>query len=346
MPDEKAARRIVSAAVRDEDLALETSLRPRTLAEFTGQPKVKEILSIAIEAARMRQEAMDHVLLIGPPGLGKTTLAAIVSQELGVPFDITSGPMLQKKVDLTGILSALKGSQVFFIDEIHRLLPDVEEVLYSALEDFRVDIVIGQGPGARTHSLPIQQFTAVGATTRQGLLSAPLRGRFGLVLYLKHYEVAEMTSIVLRAARILDTTIDGDAAVEVARRSRGTPRVANRLLKRVRDYAQVRASGHVTLDVAKTALDLLEVDRFGLDEIDQKIMLTVLEKYGGGPVGLNTIAASTDEEPDTIEEVYEPYLMQLGFLDRTPRGRMATDRAFEYFGIQRRVAQAPQRPLF
>jgi Holliday junction DNA helicase RuvB len=346
MPDEKAARRIVSAAVRDEDLALETSLRPRTLAEFTGQTKVKEILSIAIEAARMRQEAMDHVLLIGPPGLGKTTLAAIVSQELGVTFDITSGPMLQKKVDLTGILSALKGSQVFFIDEIHRLLPDVEEVLYSALEDFRVDIVIGQGPGARTHSLPIQQFTAVGATTRQGLLSAPLRGRFGLVLYLKHYEVAEMTSIVLRAARILDTTIDGDAAVEVARRSRGTPRVANRLLKRVRDYAQVRASGHVTLDVAKTALDLLEVDRFGLDEIDQKIMLTVLEKYGGGPVGLNTIAASTDEEPDTIEEVYEPYLMQLGFLDRTPRGRMATDRAFEYFGIQRRMAQTPQRPLF
>lgn len=346
MPDEKAARRIVSAAVRDEDLALETSLRPRTLAEFTGQAKVKEILSIAIEAARMRQEAMDHVLLIGPPGLGKTTLAAIVSQELGVPFDITSGPMLQKKVDLTGILSALKGSQVFFIDEIHRLLPDVEEVLYSALEDFRVDIVIGQGPGARTHSLPIQQFTAVGATTRQGLLTAPLRGRFGLVLYLKHYEVVEMTSIVLRAARILETTIDGDAAVEVARRSRGTPRVANRLLKRVRDYAQVRASGHVTLDVARTALDLLEVDRFGLDEIDQKIMLTVLEKYGGGPVGLNTIAASTDEEPDTIEEVYEPYLMQLGFLDRTPRGRMATDRAFEYFGIQRRMAQTPQRPLF
>ncbi len=346
MPDESASRRIVSAAVRDEDLALETSLRPRTLAEFTGQSKVKEILSIAIEAARMRQEAMDHVLLIGPPGLGKTTLAAIVSQELGVPFDITSGPMLQKKVDLTGILSSLKGSQVFFIDEIHRLLADVEEVLYSALEDFRVDIVIGQGPGARTHSLPIQQFTAVGATTRQGLLSAPLRSRFGLVLYLKHYEVAEITSIVLRAARILETTIDGDAAVEVARRSRGTPRVANRLLKRVRDYAQVRASGHVTLTVAKTALDLLEVDRFGLDEIDQKIMLTVLEKYGGGPVGLNTIAASTDEEPDTIEEVYEPYLMQLGFLDRTPRGRMATDRAFEYFGVQRRMAQTPQRPLF
>jgi Holliday junction DNA helicase RuvB len=346
MPEDKASRRIVSAAARDEDLALDTSLRPRTLAEFTGQPKVKEILTIAIEAAKMRQEAMDHVLLIGPPGLGKTTLAAIVSQELGVPFDISSGPMLQKKVDLTGILSSLKATQVFFIDEIHRLLPDVEEVLYSALEDFRVDIVIGQGPGARTHSLPIQQFTAVGATTRQGLLSAPLRGRFGLVLYLKHYDVTELTRIVNRAARILETTIDDDAAVEVARRSRGTPRIANRLLRRVRDYAQVRAAGHVTMDVARTALDLLEVDRFGLDEIDQKIMLTILEKYGGGPVGLNTIAASTDEEPDTIEEVYEPYLLQLGFLDRTPRGRMATDRAFEYFGVQRRVNGLPQRPLF
>jgi Holliday junction DNA helicase RuvB len=346
MPEEKANRRIVSAAARDEDLALDTSLRPRTLAEFTGQPKVKEILSIAIEAAKMRQEAMDHVLLIGPPGLGKTTLAAIVAQELGAPFDISSGPMLQKKVDLTGILSSLKGSQVFFIDEIHRLLPDVEEVLYSALEDFRVDIVIGQGPGARTHSLPIQQFTAVGATTRQGLLSAPLRGRFGLVLYLKHYDVTELTRIVHRAAKILETTIDDDATVEVARRSRGTPRIANRLLRRVRDYAQVRAAGHVTMDVARTALDLLEVDRFGLDEIDQKIMLTILEKYGGGPVGLNTIAASTDEEPDTIEEVYEPYLIQLGFLDRTPRGRMATDRAFEYFGVQRRMTGLPQRPLF
>lgn len=346
MSQDKASSRIVSAAARDEDLALDTSLRPRTLAEFTGQPKVKEILSIAIEAAKMRQEAMDHVLLIGPPGLGKTTLAAIVSQELGVPFDISSGPMLQKKVDLTGILSSLKGSQVFFIDEIHRLLPDVEEVLYSALEDFRVDIVIGQGPGARTHSLPIQKFTAVGATTRQGLLSAPLRGRFGLVLYLKHYEVVEMTRIVLRAAKILDTTIDSDAAEEVARRSRGTPRIANRLLRRVRDYAQVRAAGHVTMDVARTALDLLEVDRFGLDEIDQKIMMTILEKYGGGPVGLNTVAASTDEEPDTIEEVYEPYLMQLGFLDRTPRGRMATDRAFEHFGVQRRMNGLPQRPLF
>jgi holliday junction DNA helicase RuvB len=307
---------------------------------------LKEILAIAIEAAKQRGEAMDHVLLIGPPGLGKTTLANIIAQELEAAFDLTSGPMLQKKVDLTGILSALKGRQVFFVDEIHRLLPDVEEVLYSALEDFRIDIVIGQGPGARTHSLPIQTFTAVGATTRQGLLSAPLRGRFGLVLYLKHYEVEEMTQIVERAARILGVPVDDDAAAEIARRSRGTPRIGNRLLRRVRDYAQVRAGGHITIEVARTALDLLDVDPWGLDEIDQKIMLTILEKYAGGPVGLNTIAASTDEEPDTIEEVYEPYLMQLGFLDRTPRGRMATDRAFSYFKIDRRRPFDPQAPLF
>jgi holliday junction DNA helicase RuvB len=346
MPEPSSARRLVSAAAQADDSQFETSLRPRRLEEFTGQPKVKEILSIAIEAAKQRGEAMDHVLLIGPPGLGKTTLANIIAQELDAAFDLTSGPMLQKKVDLTGILSALKGRQVFFVDEIHRLMPDVEEVLYSALEDFRIDIVIGQGPGARTHSLPIQTFTAVGATTRQGLLSAPLRGRFGLVLYLKHYEVEEMTLIVQRAARILGVPVDADAATEVARRARGTPRIANRLLRRVRDYAQVRAGGHVTLEVARTALDLLDVDPWGLDEIDQKIMLTILEKYGGGPVGLNTIAASTDEEPDTIEEVYEPYLMQLGFLDRTPRGRMATDRAFSYFKIDRRRPFDPQTPLF
>jgi Holliday junction DNA helicase RuvB len=346
MPDPPRPQRIVSTAPQAEDTAFETSLRPRRLDDFTGQSKVKEILSIAIEAARLRGEAMDHVLLIGPPGLGKTTLANIIAQELAVAFDLSSGPMLQKKIDLTGILSAVRARSVFFIDEIHRLLPDVEEVLYSALEDFRVDIVIGQGPGARTHSLPIQRFTCVGATTRQGLLSAPLRSRFGLVLYLRHYDVAELHKIVRRAARLLDAAIDDDAAEEVARRSRGTPRVANRLLRRVRDYAQVRAQGQVTLEVARTALDLLEVDRFGLDEIDQKIMLTILEKYGGGPVGVNTIAASTDEEPDTIEEVYEPYLMQLGFLDRTPRGRMATDRAFEYFGVQRRMPGAGQRTLF
>jgi Holliday junction DNA helicase RuvB len=337
---------IVSASVQEEERQFEASLRPRRLEDFTGQAKLKENLSIAIEAARRRGEALDHVLLYGPPGLGKTTLATIIANELGVAFDQTSGPILQKKLDLTGILSNIRLQQVFFIDEIHRLLPDVEEMLYSALEDFRVDIMIGAGPGARTHTLDVKRFTAIGATTRQGLLSAPLRGRFGLVLRLNHYDVPELQKIVLRSAPMLSVTIDQDAAEEVARRSRGTPRIANRLLRRVRDYAQVRADGHVSLAEAKIALDLLEVDRFGLDEIDQKIMQTVLVKYGGGPVGLNTIAASIDEESSTIEEVYEPYLMQLGFLDRTPRGRVATDRAFDYFKVPKRPRGALQDNLF
>ena len=283
---------------------------------------------------------MDHVLLYGPPGLGKTTLAGIIAAELGVTIQQTSGPVLQKKLDLVGILSNIQEREVFFIDEIHRLLPDVEEMIYSALEDFRMDILIGTGPGARTVAMELKKFTAIGATTRQGLISAPLRGRFGLVLRLNHYEQEELARIVMRSARLLEIEVDAQGAEEIARRSRGTPRIANRLLRRVRDYAQVRAAGHVDVDVAQRALDLLEVDRFGLDEIDQKIMLTVLEKYGGGPVGLNTIAASIDEEPDTIEEVYEPYLIQLGFLDRTPRGRMATERAFEYFKIPRRIRGA------
>jgi Holliday junction DNA helicase RuvB len=288
---------------------------------------------------------MDHVLLYGPPGLGKTTLAGIIAAELGVPIQQTSGPVLQKKLDLVGILSNIQEREVFFIDEIHRLLPDVEEMIYSALEDFRMDILIGTGPGARTVAMELKKFTAIGATTRQGLISAPLRGRFGLVLRLNHYEQEELGRIVMRSARLLDIQVDSQGAEEIARRSRGTPRIANRLLRRVRDYAQVRAAGHVDAEVARLALDLLEVDRFGLDEIDQKIMLTVLEKYSGGPVGLNTIAASIDEEPDTIEEVYEPYLIQLGFLDRTPRGRMATERAFEYFKIPRRIRGA-QNTLF
>ena len=252
----------------------------------------------------------------------------------------------QKKLDLTGVLTNIKARQVFFIDEIHRLLPDVEEILYAALEDFRMDILIGTGPGARTHSMPIPRFTAIGATTRQGLVSAPLRGRFGLVLRLNHYDVPELTRIVLRSAALLGVTIGQEGAEEVARRSRGTPRIANRLLRRVRDYAQVRADGHIDRGVATTALDLLEVDRYGLDEIDQKIMMTLLAKYGGGPVGVNTIAASIDEEADTIEEVYEPYLMQLGFIDRTPRGRVGTDRAFEYFQIPRRMRGGMQNHLF
>jgi Holliday junction DNA helicase RuvB len=336
---------IVSASLKEEERQFEATLRPHKLADFAGQAKVKENLAIAIEAARRRGEAMDHVLLYGPPGLGKTTLAGIIAAELGVTIQQTSGPVLQKKLDLVGILSNIQEREVFFIDEIHRLLPDVEEMIYSALEDFRMDILIGTGPGARTVAMELKKFTAIGATTRQGLISAPLRGRFGLVLRLNHYEQEELARIVMRSARLLEIEVDDPGAEEIARRSRGTPRIANRLLRRVRDYAQVRAAGRVDAEVARLALDLLEVDRFGLDEIDQKIMLTVLEKYSGGPVGLNTIAASIDEEPDTIEEVYEPYLIQLGFLDRTPRGRMATERAFEYFKIPRRIRGA-QNTLF
>jgi holliday junction DNA helicase RuvB len=341
-----ADRKFTSAALSPEDAQFEATLRPRRLKDFTGQAKLKENLAIAIEAARHRGEAMDHVLLYGPPGLGKTTLGAIIAEELEVAFTQTSGPVLQKKLDLSGILTALLPKQVFFIDEIHRLQPDVEETLYSALEDFQLDILIGTGPGARTHSIPLPKFTAIGATTRQGLVSAPLRGRFGLVLRLNPYDVPELKLIVERSARLLGVEIDQDGAEEVARRSRGTPRIANRLLRRVRDYAQVRAKGHVTKPVAETALDLLEVDRFGLDEIDQKIMRTVLEKYRGGPVGVNTIGASIGEEPETIEEVYEPYLIQLGFLNRTSRGRMGTDRAFDYFGVDKHLRQTHQPGLF
>ena len=336
---------IVSASLQEEERQFEATLRPQRLADFAGQTKVKENLSIAIEAARHRGEAMDHVLLYGPPGLGKTTLASIIASELGVGIQQTSGPVLQKKLDLVGILSNVQEREVFFIDEIHRLQPDVEEMIYSALEDFRMDILIGTGPGARTVPMEIKHFTAIGATTRQGLISAPLRGRFGLVLRLNHYEFAELAGIVERSARLLDVHIDGPGTEEIARRSRGTPRIANRLLRRVRDYAQVRAGGTIDAEVACKALDLLEVDRYGLDEIDQKIMLTLLEKHGGGPVGVGTIAASIDEQPDTIEEVYEPYLMQLGFLDRTPRGRVATQRAFDYFQIPRRAGGA-QSQLF
>lgn len=327
---------IISGAAQENERQWEAALRPTRLSDFTGQPKLKENLAIAIEAARMRGEALDHVLLYGPPGLGKTTLATIIASEMGVAFQQTSGPILQKKLDLVGILSTVENKQVFFIDEIHRLMPDLEELLYSALEDFQLDVVVGQGPGARTVRMPMPRFTAIGATTRQGLLAAPLRARFGLVLRLNPYDVSDLTTIVQRSARLLSVTIDADASEEIARRSRGTPRIANRLLRRVRDYAQVRAEGHIRLEEASAALDMLEVDRFGLDEIDQKIMMTVLEKYSGGPVGLNTVAASIDEEASTIEEVYEPYLMQLGFLDRTPRGRVATDRAFEYFRVPRR----------
>jgi Holliday junction DNA helicase RuvB len=338
---------MISPAPQDDDRQFEAALRPTRLDDFAGQPHVREQLAIAIEAAKLRGEAMDHVLLCGPPGLGKTTLAGIIAQELSVPIDQTAGPVLQKKLDLTGILSNVRSRQVFFIDEIHRLQPDIEEIFYAALEDFRLDILIGAGPGARTHSITLPHFTAVGATTRQGLLSAPLRGRFGIVLRLNPYDEETLGHIVERSAGLLDVVISQEAAREIARRGRGTPRIANRLLRRVRDYAQVRANGEIDLTVAETALNMLKVDRYGLDEVDQKIMLTVAEKYGGGPVGLSTIAASIDEQPDTIEEVYEPYLMQLGFLDRTPRGRVATERAYEYFDIPRRQRFTNgQNPLF
>src|SRR5258708_10002456 len=280
---------IVSASALEGERQFEATLRPQRLADFTGQPKLKENLAIAIEAARHRGEAMDHVLLYGPPGLGKPTLAGIIASELGVGMQQTSGPVLQKKLDLVGILSTVQEREVFFIDEIHRLQPDVEEMIYSALEDFRMDILIGTGPGARTVPMDIKHFTAIGATTRQGIVSAPLRGRFGLVLRLNPYDVEELTGIVRRSASLLNVAIDAAGAEEIARRSRGTPRIANRLLRRVRDYAQVRAEGRIELEVAHMALNLLEVDRFGLDEIDQKIMLTVLEKYGGGAESLDTI---------------------------------------------------------
>src|SRR6202162_1097289 len=284
MPD----RQLISGDPQTEDAQLEVGLRPRRLADFTGQTKLKENLSISIEAASKRGEAMDHVLLYGPPGLGKTTLASIIAEELKVQFTATSGPVLQKKLDLTGILSGVRLHQVFFIDEIHRLLPDVEEMLYSALEDFRVDILVGAGPGARTHSLPMPKFTAIGATTRQGLVSAPLRGRFGLVLRLDPYQVEELRTIVKRSAQLLNVEIEDAAAEEIARRCRGPLRIASRLLRRVRDYAQVRADGRITRPVAQTALNLLDVDRYGLDEIDQKIMLTILDKHRGGAGGVDT----------------------------------------------------------
>lgn len=328
-----ATKRIVSPAASEEDRQSDLTLRPQKLDEFIGQTTLKENLSIAVEAARMRGDALDHVLLYGPPGLGKTTLATIIANELDVRADYTSGPVLQKKLDLTGMLTTVQGRQVFFIDEVHRLLPDIEEMLYSALEDFRVDLVVGTGPGARMHSIPIPPFTAIGATTRQGLISGPLRSRFGIVLRLNPYDSVDLMRIVFRSAGLLKVEIGEEAAEEIARRARGTPRIANRLLRRVRDYSEVRADGRVDQEIACTALDMLEVDPLGLDEIDRKIMETILAKYSGGPVGLNTLSASVGEDASTIEEVYEPYLMQLGFLDRTHRGRVGTLQAFEYFKL-------------
>ena len=325
--------RIVSAQVLDDDASFELKLRPKRLKEFVGQKKVKENLAVAIEAAKSRGEALDHVLLYGPPGLGKTTLATIIANELAVAFQSTSGPALQIKGDLTAILTNIKDKQVLFFDEVHRLQPALEELLYSALEDYKLDIIIGQGPSARTHTFDIPPFTFIGATTRAGLLSAPLRSRFGIVLRLEFYTAEELCFIVERSAEILATKIDHAGALEIAGRSRGTPRIANRLLRRVRDYAQVRGGGKIDLETAKAALKMLEVDQHGFDETDRRLLLTIIEKYQGGPVGVNTLAAALAEEPEAIEEIYEPFLIQIGFLDRTPRGRVATKLAYDHFGI-------------
>jgi Holliday junction DNA helicase RuvB len=326
-------QRLVSAAAVEDDSSFELKLRPRRLQEFIGQTKVKENLAVAIEAAKSRGDALDHVLLYGPPGLGKTTLATIIANELGVPFQQTSGPALQIKGDLTAILTNLQNRQVLFIDEIHRLQAQLEELLYSALEDYKLDIIIGQGPSARTHTMDVKPFTFVGATTRAGLLSSPLRSRFGIVLRLEFYTDAELKIIVQRSAEILGVEIDDPGANEIASRARGTPRIANRLLRRVRDFAQVRGGGRIDLPTAEKALHMLEVDQHGFDEIDRKLLLTIIEKYQGGPVGVNTLAAALAEEPDAIEEIYEPFLIQIGFLNRTPRGRTVTRLAYEHFGI-------------
>ena len=325
--------RIVSAAPVEDDASFDLKLRPRRIGEFIGQKKVKDQLAVAIEAAKSRGEAMDHVLLYGPPGLGKTTLASIIANELAVSFQQTSAPVLQIKGDLTAILTNLKAKQVLFFDEVHRMQPALEELLYSALEDYQLDIIIGQGPAARTHSFEIPHFTFVGATTRAGLLSAPLRSRFGIMLRLEFYTHADLEVIVKRSADILGVAVENDGASEIAMRARGTPRIANRLLRRVRDYAQVRGAGRIDLSTAQAALEMLEVDKHGFDEIDRKLLLTIIEKYQGGPVGVNTLAAALAEEPEAIEEMYEPFLIQIGFLDRTPRGRVATKLAYDHFGI-------------
>ncbi|MDP9374300.1 MAG: Holliday junction branch migration DNA helicase RuvB [Chloroflexota bacterium] len=322
--------RLVGTTEREEDRVLETSLRPRKLDEYIGQDRVKDNLRIVIEAAKARGEALDHVLLYGPPGLGKTTLAQILANELGVSLRITSGPAIERAGDLVSILTNLKPGDVLFIDEIHRLNRQVEEVLYSAMEDYAVDIIIGKGPAARSMRISLPRYTLVGATTRLALLTSPLRDRFGIVHRLDFYDERAMLEIMRRSARILNVPLDEDGALELARRARGTPRVANRLLKRVRDYAQVRAGGAIDGAVARQALDRLEIDGLGLDETDRRVLLAIVDKFEGGPVGIATLAAATNEEADAIMDVYEPYLIQLGFLQRTPRGRVATRRAYEH----------------
>ena len=326
---------LVAAVLVDGELEVETSLRPRRLDDFVGQERVKEQLGIALDAAKARGEALDHVLLVGPPGLGKTTLAQIIREELGVGIRTVAGPALERKGDMAAILTGLEPRDVLFVDEIHRVNRAIEEILYPALEDFRLDIIVGQGPAARTLTLDLPHFTLVGATTRTGLLTTPLRDRFGMTFRLGYYEPAELTSIVKRSARFLGVMLEPDAADEIARRSRGTPRIANRILRRVRDVAEVRHAGEITTEVAREALELLEVDQLGLERTDRELLAAVVHKFSGGPVGLSTLAVALGEEPDTIEDVYEPYLLQLGFLQRTPRGRIVTDRGRAHVGAAR-----------
>ncbi len=326
-------QRISNPDVMTDEKDFDRTLRPKRLDDFVGQDQIKEILDISIQAAKLRNEPLDHILFYGPPGLGKTTLANIIANELEVEIKVSSGPVLEKAPDLAGILTNLQSHDVFFIDEIHRLNHVVEEYMYPAIEDFEMEIIIDSGPSARSLKIEIEPFTLIGATTRAGLLTSPLRARFGLVLRLDYYDMASILSIVKRSARLLDVPIEEEGAIEIARRSRGTPRVANRLLRRVRDYAQIRGDGVITLDIARRALQMLNVDDAGLDDMDKRILMTIMENYNGGPVGLKTLAVAVGEDPGTVEEIYEPYLIQQGFLDRTAQGRKSTIKAYKHFKI-------------
>lgn len=328
------AKRIIETNIQNEDIELEGSLRPQLLKDYIGQQKAKESLKVYIEAAKLRNEALDHVLLYGPPGLGKTTLAGIIANEMNVNIKITSGPAIEKPGEMAAILNNLQEGDILFVDEIHRLNRQVEEVLYPAMEDFCIDIMIGKGPTARSIRLDLPHFTLVGATTRAGLLTAPLRDRFGVLHHLEYYTVEELSSIIMHSAEVLNVFIEPEGAMELARRSRGTPRLANRILKRVRDFAQVKYDGVITKNVAVETLDILEVDKMGLDQIDRNILKTMIFKFGGKPVGLDTLAAAIGEDAGTIEDVYEPYLLKNGFINRTPRGRVVTDNAYKHLGLE------------